>query len=111
MKKALKDFIVLRAVEEERSVRGEGGRSPQGAPLGGAELVKIQEAINDIPDKETRTRLEGWFQVFTKYQVLGMLINERSGIIAKFPEQVGRIAEAATEIEFLKHNSIPELLR
>lgn len=119
MNKNHKNFVRLKAAQESQGSAPVGRRphdprtmrkpripAPRGAMINGPDLAKIQPLINEIPDRALARRISGQFSIFPKYQVLSMLINERSEALKRFPDAVNRIVETASEVDF-KTSVIP----
>jgi len=110
LSKARRDFIELKATQENLSVTGRAMSSkqmagprtsaPKARMLSGAELATIHPVLEEIPDPVLRRKVTNSFSIYTKYQALRMLTDDSSEVMQKYPEKVARILEMATETDY-----------
>lgn len=87
-------------VEIKNHVKVTSQKSEEGhVPINGPDLKEASGAIDLIPDMASRTMVKGLFMTFSKYQVLGMLLDDNGKWFQKYPEIMTDIAERATRAD------------
>ena len=123
IKKEHREFVVIRHSNEQQPVasanipttpgtmRRPSTGSPAGRMLTGQEYANIIPMLEDIPDAADALRIKSMFTMFTKYGTLNALINERSIYLAKYPQQIAKIVDAAVANDIKATKEFPRNVR
>ena len=92
-----RDLIVARSAAEQ---------SPRGGTqkIQGPELSRIQPLINEIPNEDARKRIEGLFKLYSKFGALSALIAPEQELLARYPDHVAGIVDAAVAADLAVPN-------